>query len=239
MCTSLPTRMRVYTCVHGLGHAYMRMYGDYLRYALPMCRRLGADAAPDCAQGAFHDYWIAASGRDATARRDGLVTSPRVLCGVRKGAFALACWYRVFIERPPAHAVRTAADVNGLCSGLRDLQRAGCVAAAALSAATSDPFALQHLCFRLRGDDVASCLRAVPVEELGPWRSRRLAFVRGCARLRDARPRAACYRWFGKAFAVLTDGAFRRECRRLTPLAARRECRAGARTFRAPLVTFA
>src|SRR5213592_1162497 len=31
VCTTLPTRMRQYTCIHGLGHAYMRMYGEYLR----------------------------------------------------------------------------------------------------------------------------------------------------------------------------------------------------------------
>jgi len=50
-CTRLSTRMQQYACVHGLGHAYMRVYGDYLRFALPACRKLGRAAAPDCAQG--------------------------------------------------------------------------------------------------------------------------------------------------------------------------------------------
>jgi hypothetical protein len=238
VCMRLPTRMRQYMCIHGLGHAYMRMYGEYLRYALPLCRKLGPRAAPDCAQGAFHDYWIAASGRDATAKRPGLVTSPRVLCGVRKGEFALACWYRVFVERPPKHAVRTAVDIDARCRGLHDDQRAGCVAAASLSAARSDPFALVKVCSGLHGNDVANCLRAVPVEAIGPWRVRQLGLIRTCAKL-AAGTRRPCYEWFGKALAVVTDGRFRARCRFLRAAAARRQCRAGAATYRRALVTFA
>jgi hypothetical protein len=238
VCTTLPTRMRQYTCIHGLGHAYMRMYGEYLRYALPLCRKLGASAAPDCAQGAFHDYWIAASGRDATAKREGLVSSPRVLCGARTGTFAMACWYRVYVERPPRHEVQSAADIDRLCTGLRDVQRAGCVAAAALSAAGSDPFTLTTLCAGLRGNDIANCLRAVPVEEVGPWRVRQLELIRTCAGLADG-ARRPCYEWFGKALAVVTNGGFERSCGRLRSAAARGQCRIGAHRFRAPLVTFA
>jgi hypothetical protein len=230
--------MRQYTCIHGLGHAYMRMYGEYLRYALPMCRKLGPRAAPDCAQGAFHDYWIATSGRDATAKRPGLVTSPRVLCGVRKGTFALACWYRVYVERPPGRSVESAEDIERLCAGLHDVQRAGCVAAAALSAAGSDPFALTKLCAGLHGNDVANCLRADPVEEVGPWRSRQLELIRTCATLRDG-TRRACYEWFGKTLAVVTNGRFANDCRFLRSAAARTQCGVGARRFRNPLVTFA
>jgi hypothetical protein len=238
VCMRLPTRMRQYTCIHGLGHAYMRMYGEYLRYALPLCRKLGPRAAPDCAQGAFHDYWIAASGRDATAKRPGLVTSPRVLCGARRGTFAMACWYRVFVERPPRHEVETASDIDGLCTGLRDVQRAGCVAAASLSAAGSNPFALTTMCAQLRGNDIANCLRAVPVEEIGQWRGRQLALIRSCGKLADG-ARRPCYEWFGKALEVVTDGRFGRACRALRSAAARSQCRLGASRFRAPLVTFA
>jgi hypothetical protein len=238
VCTRLSTRMRQYTCIHGLGHAYMRMYGEYLRYALPLCRQLGARAAPDCAQGAFHDYWIATSGRDATAKRPGLVTSPRVLCGARKGMFAMACWYRVYIERPPKHAVQGAEDIDRLCAGLHDVQRAGCVAAAALSAAGSDPFALTTLCAGLRGNDIANCLRATPVEEVGPWRSRQLELIRTCSKLEDG-ARRPCYEWFGKALAVVTNGGFDRSCGRLRSVAAREQCTIGTRRFRNPLVTFA
>lgn len=238
VCTSLATRMRQYTCIHGLGHAYMRMYGEYLRYALPLCRKLGTRAAPDCAQGAFHDYWIATSGRDATAAREGLVTSPRVLCGARRGTFAMACWYRVYVERPPRNAVQTAGDVNRLCAGLHDVQRAGCVAAAALSAAGSDPFQLTKLCAGLHGNDVANCLRAVPVEEVGPWRVRQLELMHTCAGLRDG-ARRPCYEWFGMALTVVTNGGFAHSCKFLRSEAARTQCAVGAARYRDPLVTFA
>ena len=41
-----------------LGH----IHGDRLAPALGLCRALGPGAAPDCAQGAYHDHWFAALG---------------------------------------------------------------------------------------------------------------------------------------------------------------------------------
>ncbi|HET8949710.1 MAG TPA: hypothetical protein VFN44_04340 [Solirubrobacteraceae bacterium] len=50
--------------------------------------------------------------------------------------------------------------------------------------------------------------------------------------------RPACYRWLGKAIAVVTDGRFERTgCPRLSPAAARL-CVEGARTMDEALVTF-
>lgn len=236
-CMKLATRMRQYSCVHGLGHAYMRLFDDYLRYALPYCQKLGPNAAPDCAQGAFHDYWIASSGRDSTHRRE-TVTSPRVLCGVRKGDLVLACWYRVYVERPPKHDVTKPADVNALCAGLELLQREGCVAAAALSAATSDPFKLVGLCRGLRVSDIASCLRAVPVENVGSWWGSQVALIRTCAHMKRG-ARSGCYRWFGRTLNVVTNGAFIRRCSNLASASGRNDCRAGARDYRRALITFA
>jgi hypothetical protein len=238
ICTRLSTRMQQYACEHGLGHAYMRVYGDYLRFALPACRALGRAAAPDCEQGAFHDYWIASTGRDATKRRPGLVTSPRVLCGVYRGTSVLACWYRVFVERPPASPVDSAAGIRRLCAGLHDDQRAGCVAGAALSAATEDPLSLVHLCQHLSGADVVSCLRAVPVENVDASPVRQLELIRSCSRLRGA-SRRGCDEWFGKTLAVVTNGAFSRRCGRLRSPFDRAHCRIGAGRIRAALVTFA
>jgi hypothetical protein len=112
------------------------------------------------------------------------------------------------------------------------------VAAAALSAAGSDPFALTRICANLKGNDVPNCLRAVPVEEVGPWRTRQLELIRTCAALADG-ARRPCYEWFGKALAVITDGRFIAACRSLHSPAGRSQCRLGARRFRSPLVTFA
>jgi hypothetical protein len=77
-CRRSATRYQRYSCVHGLGHAYMRTYMESLPVALPLCRALGSADAADCAQGAFHDYWLAAERLDGTPSPGG-VLSPRAL----------------------------------------------------------------------------------------------------------------------------------------------------------------
>ena len=95
-CMRLPTRYRSYTCVHGIGHALMRAYHGRLRQSVAACRKLG-EQAPDCAQGAFHDYWISLRGADGTVRRaDGV--SPRFLCNGHLW-YVRPCWYRYFVEQ--------------------------------------------------------------------------------------------------------------------------------------------
>jgi hypothetical protein len=52
--------------------------------------------------------------------------------------------------------------------------------------------------------------------------------------------RAGCYRWFGTALSVLTDGHFvKTGCPRLASRAGRVECTAGARRMNEALITFA
>src|SRR6266568_2471868 len=80
ICRRAPTRFRSYTCIHSLGHAYMRLYHSQLPFALKACRMLPANAAPDCAQGTYHDYWFSAVGRDGTKRQRGGAASARSLC---------------------------------------------------------------------------------------------------------------------------------------------------------------
>ena len=237
-CLQLATRVRQYTCVHGLGHAYMRMFSDDLKYALPRFRALGPAAAPDCAQGAFHDYWISRSGRDGTKKAPGASSSPRVVCGRQETAFVMPCWYRVYLAQPPAQEVDTAADIRRVCRGLATVQRAGCVAGAALSAATSDPFHLALVCRKLSDRDVVSCLRSVPVGEINGRPDRQLALIQTCAGV--ARPaQAGCYEWLGQALAVVTNGRFEESCGKLRYEATRARCTLGAKRYREALVTFA
>jgi hypothetical protein len=237
-CKRLPTRIEQYTCVHGLGHAYMRMFDDHLKYALPYCLQLGSTAAPDCAQGAFHDYWISRGGRDGTKKDPRASSSPRVVCGRQPANFVMPCWYRVYLEQPPASRVDTAGEIRGLCRGLAGIQRSGCVAGAALSAATSDPFQLALLCRTLSGPDIVSCLRSVPVEQIVGQPSRQLALIQTCAGVaRSAQP--GCYEWFGKALAVVTNGRFEDSCGKLRYEATRGRCTTGAERLNDALVTFA
>jgi hypothetical protein len=65
-----------------------------------------------------------------------------------------------------------------------------------------------------------------------------LRLIERCERF-AAGARAACYRWLGKAVAVVTDGDFGREgCPRLRPARAREECEEGAGRMEEALATF-
>lgn len=236
-CSGLPTRMRQFTCVHGLGHALMRGYHEALPLAVDACTRLGPRYAPDCAQGAFHDYWIALSGNDETTSPVHVVRSPRTLCA-QYPRYALACWYRYFVEQPQPPSIGSAVDLVHVCRGLAGLQRAGCVAGAAKTVAEG-PLAQARLCTHLRAaSDAVACLRGVGNQAYAgaPAAQRRLFGV--CRRM-PAGAEGPCDAWLGRTFNVLDDGGFLRSgCPKL-PAEDRRPCEAGARDWQAPLVTFA
>jgi hypothetical protein len=225
VCARLPTRYREYTCVHGLGHALLRAYHGALGEAVAACRRLQARFAPDCAQGAFHDYWISLRGADGTARPHNAVTSPRVICDGRY-TYVRPCWYRYFLEQPLLLPIRDGADLRRACHGLREIQRFGCISGATLEL-SSDPFEQMRVCKRLRGLDARACTRGVADQALAGEPRRQLALIRMC-RSSD------CYAWLGRTLSVVTDGGFR--CAAL--VRGRSACEAGAAQMRDALVTF-
>jgi hypothetical protein len=72
---------------------------------------------------------------------------------------------------------------------------------------------------------------------LGATTARYLRLIRGCETFGSTR--SACYRWLGKALAVVTNGRFGEEgCPQLAAREARSECQAGARSMEGALVTF-
>ena len=223
-CMRLPTRYRSYTCVHGIGHALMRAYHGNLRESVEACRKLGQQA-PDCAQGAFHDYWISLRGADGTTRREhGL--SPRFLCNGHLW-YVRPCWYRYFVEQATAPIVDSAASIRHACAGLRALQRYGCVSGAALSIPES-PLVQARICSRLGAADGRACLRGVTVQTFERQPAKQEALFASCARM----PKGAvadCREWFGRTLALVTNGRFR---------CPDRLCREGAARTRGPLVTF-
>ena len=116
-CSRLPTRFREYTCVHGSGHAFMRGFHSQLRDAVNACNELGPANAPDCAQGAFHDYWISLGGGDGTSAPERRATTrPSRVCGAY--TYKRPCWYRYFWERKAVARVYEAEDMLALCDGL-------------------------------------------------------------------------------------------------------------------------
>ena len=239
VCADADTRWQRYSCVHGFGHAFMRLYGDELEPALELCVELGTDTAPDCAQGAYHDYWLAVIGADDATLRDRPVTDPRRLCGAQPEAFVRPCWYRAFLEtRPAGFQIEAPRDLEDLCDGLEGVQREGCITGAAVIG-PPDPAAQLEICAALQSvADAGSCVRGTKVQNLlkGPPAAYD-HLIEGCADFAPA-ARPACYRWLGKAITVVTDGRFERTgCPRLPP-AASRQCVEGARTIDEALVTF-
>ena len=223
-CMRLPTRYRSYTCVHGIGHALMRAYHGRLRQAVESCRKLG-EQAPDCAQGAFHDYWISLRGADGTVRRSH-GASPRFLCNGHLW-YVRPCWFRYFAERALGPIVDSPRSIRRACAGLRKLQRYGCVSAAAL-AIPEDPLTQTRICTRLAASDAGACLRGVAVQALERNPARQRALYALCARM----PRGArsdCEEWFGRTLALVTNSHF--PC-------PDKDCREGAALIGDPLVTF-
>jgi hypothetical protein len=239
-CGKAGTRFQRYSCIHGFGHAFMRLYSDHLQPALKLCRALGPRQAPDCAQGAYHDYWFAVAGADDAKQPANPVTNPRDLCAAQPADFVRPCWYRGLLERrPQGFQLETAEDLDGACVRLAGLQREACITAASVIG-PPDPAQQLRICARLEAaSDAASCVRGTKAQNLiGASTATYVRLIGGCRRFAAA-PRPACYRWLGKALAVLTDGRFGREgCPRLTRADARRECEAGARRMDDALVTF-
>jgi hypothetical protein len=227
-CARLPTRYRQYTCVHGLGHALLRAYHGDLGQAVAACRSLRAADAPDCAQGAFHDYWISLRGADGTMRPRHAQTSPRVVCDGRY-TYVRPCWYRYFLEQPVGLPIRNGADLRRTCRGLDPIERYGCISGAALTV-SSDPFEQIRVCAQLRGHDASACVRGIADQALAGEPARQVALIRRCRAIGSD-----CYSWLGRTLAVVTNGSFR--CAVLTGRA-RSACNAGAARMQAALVTF-
>jgi hypothetical protein len=239
VCTALPTRFREYTCVHGSGHAFMRGYHGLLAHAVEACKKLGPRFTPDCAQGAFHDYWISLGGGDGTTRPKNADLDPKTVCG-RFSSFARPCWYRFFWERRQAEQIADGEDMAALCQGLKGMQRAGCIGGASLLLARGgDPVLHTRACVRLAGPDALNCLRGVNVPVLAGNRFEQLRLLRTCSALPES-TRGGCYSWFGRTLNVVTNGRFEKAgCSQLgTPLA-RASCVAGARKLGQALGTFA
>jgi hypothetical protein len=239
LCSRAATRYQRYSCVHGLGHAFMRINGGRLEPALALCRALGSGVAPDCAQGAYHDYWFAVLGADDASLPGDAVTDPRELCGAQPAEFVRPCWYRAFVDNRPDIEVDSPEALDVLCEGLAGLQREACITAAAVIG-PSDPYVQLDICAALTdAADAAGCIRGTKVQNLREASTTTFVRLIGRCDLFAGPTRAGCYRWLGKTLAVVTDGDFAQAgCPELARPDARAGCLAGARTMEEALVTF-
>lgn len=236
LCDKATTRFLRCSCTHGLGHAYMRYYAESLAPSLRLCRALGPDAAPDCAQGAYHDYWLAVAGSDETKRPARATTDVRALCARQPQAFVLGCWYRAFIEsRPAGYQTKSAADLQDLCKDTSGLQREGCITAASVIGSVN-PLRQMRVCSQLPKRDILACVHGVKVQNLiGTPASNQLLVIARCSWF-NGPVATGCYEWLGKVMAVITDGKFGDSgCPQVEQPQA---CLRGARSYNGPLVTF-
>ncbi|HZS25027.1 MAG TPA: hypothetical protein VFA30_08570 [Gaiellaceae bacterium] len=231
-CNELPTRWRQFTCIHSLGHALMRGYHETLFLAVHACARLGRQYAQDCAQGAFHDYWISLRGGDDATSPLHAVRSPRKLCA-QWPHYALACWYRYWIEQAPGPVIEKPSDLVRLCKGLAGEQLAGCIAGASKDVFDT-PVGQMRDCAALDAFDARACVRGVANQEDAGHPKRERALVARCLTF-PAAARGACAAWFGQTFMVTENGRF--ACGRVVA-SLRAACAVGAKRWRGPLVTF-
>jgi hypothetical protein len=237
VCKNAASRMQRYSCVHGFGHAFMRLNDDELKPALELCHELGPASAPDCAQGAYHDYWFAAKGLDDAPSQPAV--APRELCASQPREFVRPCWYRAFIEsKDPVTPVASPADIDVLCDGLNGLQRQGCVTGAIMTG-PADPREELAICTGVRPADALSCIRGTKVTNMLTYDPKIYPIlIADCEHFAGA-VATGCNRWLGKALGVLTDGAFAKTgCPLLATPAARRACGEGVKAMEGALVTF-
>ena len=236
VCARSPTRYQAYSCVHGLGHAYMRAYNETVPIALHQCARLPHADVVDCAQGVFHDYWFSVSGADGMLPAARPLT-PRALCGRQARAFVRACWYRSFLESPPERSIAGAGELGSLCTGLVALQRDACITGASAWFDSGDPYGQLDGCSQLPGADAVACARGVATQDLlrSPLAAK-VRLIRRCDRFGNRR--APCLEWIAKALNVVADGRFLRLGCRALPTIDRAPCHAGAASWRGPLETF-
>jgi hypothetical protein len=235
-CAGSQTRYQAYSCVHGLGHAYMRAYNEELPIALRMCGRLPHVDVVDCAQGAYHDYWFSLSGIDGTVQL-GPSLRPRALCGRQPRVFVRACWYRAYMESPPDRALNTPSDLVAVCAGLSGLQRQGCITGAAVTFNTAFPARQLTGCAQLAAEIRVACARGTATQDLA---GAPLAMQRQLVGRCDGfgAERAGCVEWIAKALNVDTNGAFLGAGCAAVSAADRTACRTGAASWRGPLETF-
>ena len=227
VCADAGTRYRRYSCVHGSGTRSCASTVTSCRRRWRSAGRSGrarrrtARRAPTTTTGSPSP---APTRRRYRGSRHGPAhTLCRPAAGVRSSLLVPR------VRRRPAGRNRRstrAIHLDVLCRDLAGLQREACITGAAVIG-PADPEQQLAVCAGLGGP--ARRRRLHPRHE-GAEPARRidglLRSPRRPLRAFTGATRTACYRWLGKAVAVLTDGAFAREgCPLLERPRARRWCR--------------
>lgn len=155
-CAEEKTKMRQYSCAHGLGHSFRRNPSGRANpeKAAASCAALPAAAALECATGVYHDYFLASSGFLGARKSDS--QAPEKFCA-GQGRFAGQCWFLYLATlKPPVAAEEPVAYVKAVCAREKGAARKGCIAGAV--AKQTDLSSLAAACKQLAGRDFWPCL---------------------------------------------------------------------------------
>ena len=152
VCANEPTRARKFTCIHGIGHGLRRYLGSPST-ANRYCSKLGSrSVASDCAQGVYHDFFLAApnaANRQELSRPKlakpvtmaELIGKPIVgrqqsspidrMCMDQPTRFLRECWYRLLVGPGIPMNISGPKDILYACGGLPNKQQEACTAALA------------------------------------------------------------------------------------------------------------
>ena len=150
VCADEATRYRRYSCVHGLGHAFMRIYNDRLKPALALCSALGAAGGARLRAGRLPRLLVRGRRcrRRVPARRGGHRPDASSAAASRPRSCG-PCWYRAFVDNRPEGIVPDSPEYfEVLCKGLAGLQREACITAVSVIG-PADPAEQLALCAQL------------------------------------------------------------------------------------------
>ena len=180
-------------------HVYARLGSRFharlpqpARRAIQACIVLGPANAPDCAQGAFHDYWISLGGGDGTRpAREQTPTRPVPLRPLRVHAALLvplllgtrSGTHRVYHRRRSLDALRRP---GRNAAGRLHLRRL------ASRVANGSPWTMRGLRGVCQACSTLNCLRGVDVPALDGNRFEQLGLIRTCGGL-PRETRCGCF----------------------------------------------
>ena len=133
-CADADTRFQRYSCVHGFGHAFMRLYGDQLEPALAAVRRARTGRGPRLRAGRVPRLLVRRDGADDATLRERAAHRPAA--ALRRPSQRSSCGpagtARSSRPAPTASSSRRREDLDDLCEDLDGIQRGGCITGAAV-----------------------------------------------------------------------------------------------------------
>jgi len=222
VCIKTDSRAIEFACIHGIGHGLRRTMGSP-SVALKGCAALPAAASSDCAQGIYHDFFMAVLeapdankplGTKKVELKD-LIGKNKILqesskldqfCLTQPKQFLKECWYRLAAGPGLTVNVSSASDIEFTCGGLSEPQHGACITG--LSTARLPPKKIVAACRGLietSVQDSVSCISGLDLLSVG-WSAPAKGparyhdedmpgIIAGCLSMKSAAPQKACIKY--------------------------------------------